>query len=257
METNTYAAMLEKEFRIYIDKQPSSSYRVQVSDLLDAEKVGALIQDIKERFHAPSKQVVASLFAKRFMLFPMGILWSMTRFRQTFSFSLSSLSLYVNEKNVYAFYVEGEPTIETVKGTQEEWRADVVRHLFADVIYPFFQALHVHTGISLDILWGHMSYLLYYYYEQWIKEATSPEEKITFMEDFWFLTEEASPALFGEVTINPLRAEYRMVPHPADATKEIRIRNKCCFNYRLPEGRCCYTCPRLTEEERTRQILSH
>ncbi|MCK9906316.1 hypothetical protein MXD63_40795, partial [Frankia sp. Cpl3] len=105
-------------------------------------------------------------------------------------------------------------------------------------------------------LWAHTAYIVSYYYELWLRQAQTEAKRERIAADFRFLVEEAEPSLFGITGKNPLQLDFAVVEHPVEPDHTIRIRKQCCLAYRLAGGKCCYSCPMLTEEKRTEQILA-
>ncbi|MNN58340.1 hypothetical protein D3C81_1733850 [compost metagenome] len=70
--------------------------------------------------------------------------------------------------------------------------------------------------------------------------------------DYRYLKDEMPAAVF-QLPRNPFHVKVRKVEALADPASTVQMRNRCCLYYRTEGGIYCYTCPRLTEEERAKR----
>jgi|GEM_PF-901163 len=252
-------SLLESVFRITtID--PSHAHRRQAaSELLDSERLEAFIIQAGEDLQSPTPAVTASIFVKRYLALIAGAFYSMSIHSYGLYIALDGLILTGRESwREPAFFLDkADGGIGFPQSSRVEWREAVIRHISNENLQPMINAFSRTTGISPNILWGHAAYLLHYYYDVWRKEASSPELRAQVEEDFRYLTEVEDPALFGSCEKNPFQVTYTTVPHPHLPGEQIRLRKHCCLAYMLTNGKCCYTCPTITEEKRSELLLAH
>jgi siderophore-iron reductase FhuF len=258
MHGNANFSLLQCTFRIMVSPHDSTRFQIEATDLLDKEKGKAFLREVGADLQSPSLIVTASIFFKRFLALLSGALFSMTHHSYPLNVSLHNVRL-VAEKDwkMPGFFLKTAEMPIVSGADRAAWREQVVRHIFRDTMKPLINALASYTRINPNILWAHAAYIVHYYYELWISEASTEEQRGRIEADFRYLVDVAEPAIFGLRDKNPLNTSFSIVPHPTDERHIIRIRKQCCLAYRLPGGKCCYTCPRLNEEERIEQILAY
>lgn len=258
MNGNVNFSLLQCTFRIMVTPHDSAGYQIDAADLLDKEKGKAFLREVGAHLQSPSLIVTASIFFKRFLALISGALFSMTHHSCALNVSLHNIRLVADDDWKMPGFFLSTAEIPIVSGTDREaWREQVVRHIFRDTVKPLIHALASHTRINPNILWAHAAYIVHYYYQLWLSEAKTAAEREQIEADFRYMVEQAEPAIFGLRDKNPLNTSFSIVPHPTDEHHEIRIRKQCCLAYRLPGGKCCYTCPKLDQEKRIEQILAY
>jgi ferric iron reductase protein FhuF len=249
-------SVLHNLFRISFTPQSASDLQFAAVGLLQKEEGKAFLRQVGTHIGSPSYVVTASLFFKRFLPLISGGLYAMSVHSAGLNLSLHNVTLYAEENwKLPGFYLRDAAWFTPGAEGREQWREKVVQRLFRDTVKPLISALTSYTGIHTNVLWSHAAYIVHYYYGEWLKQTESDELRARIADDFRFLRE-AEPKTLGLREKNPLAAAFTVVPHPADADRLIQIRRQCCFQHRLPEGRCCYTCPLLNEEKRMEQILA-
>ncbi|UFJ40883.1 (2Fe-2S)-binding protein [Brevibacillus humidisoli] len=248
--------LFEQKFRVEFS-DPSqgkvrSPYTLTGSDLFAADQRDQILDRFKDLIEAPSRDVAASLFAKWYTL-PMAALYAMSRYQYGIDVSPERLRVRV-DKWPYFLVEETGASVCPQEG-REQWRADLLRQLFSRHVDPLYRSLAEYSGLSIHAFWAHTAYVIGYWYPLWISQTESQPVQQSLRMDYRFLTQEAPAELFGPYDKNPLSTRFRTIEHPAEPDNQVRIRKQCCFIYKLPSvGRCCYTCPRLTEEERVERL---
>lgn len=245
---------LAQQFRVYSTQEVELA-TIRGEELLTAFGMDRLIKEVGGHMQAPKLHVAGSLFVKRhYCSVPVAALYGMSHFNQGFDFSLSNLSFGFNEQRQWCTWLTNGNEIVTSSESRECWRESYMQSLFEETVNPVFQAVAKRTGVSLGTLWAHLSFVLYYWYDLWMKETSTEAERQRLIDDFHFLVTDAPDTWFEGVDGNPFAEEYAYFPHPQEEGRMIRLRKKCCFNYCLPQGQYCYTCPGLTEAQRLRRI---
>jgi len=248
-------ALLEDLFRIRTSV-PSAALQCEAIHLLDEQRGKAFLAEVGTVLQSPSPVVTASLFVKRYLALVMGAFYSMTMHSYGLNIALDNVVLTAeNQWNMPHFVVKNPEGLGTLTGDRGKWREKIVRHISNENLQPLISAMSAQTGVSPNVLWSHAAYLIHYYYHEWQKEAQSEELKRQIEEDFLYLKQIDDAMLFGSCEKNPIATPFIEMAHPAKPGEIVRLRKHCCMAYRLPEGKCCYTCPKLDEEERVALIL--
>ncbi len=257
MNRELNVSALQSKFRIAIGTEATAPLRFPIAGLLNKEEGKKFLREVGSHIQSPSYVVTASLFFKRSLALISGGLYAMSLHSVELNISLSNVTLCGEDSwKLPGFFLREAGGWRPNPGDRDRWREQVVERMFQDTVKPLISALAAHTGIHTNVLWAHAAYIVHYYYDEWMRHAETDELRAQIAGDFQFLTRDAEPRLFGVRNRNPLQVEHTVIQHPNDANHPIRIRKQCCFQYRLPGGKCCYTCPMLNEEKRIEQILA-
>lgn len=134
-------------------------------------------------------------------------------------------------------------TIGRPVATAEELRRFVLDGLFGKTFLPLIESIHAITGVSLQVLWGQVSYEADLFFQQLARVA--PEERTAaWEEDRAAFFERSDWSLNADP--NPLRHPTRIVnlldPKSGEPTTRT-LRSYCCLIYKVPTGRMCSSCP--------------
>lgn len=249
-------ALLETLFRIDTSK-PASRMQFAAIDLLDEQRGRAFLTEVERDLQAPTPEVAASLFLKRYLALIMGAFYSMSLHSYGLKLPLENVILTAEDSwKTIRFSLQEAMGEEAPLQDRDAWRGRTVLHISSENLQPVIAALSKHTRISPNVLWSHTAYLIHYYYPAWQKEAEQAELRQRIADDFHYLQRIEDTRLFGSSKKNPFATRFTKVAHPAKPGEIIRLRKHCCLAYHLPGRKCCYTCPKLTEAERTEQILA-
>ncbi|WP_168123861.1 (2Fe-2S)-binding protein [Paenibacillus sp. HB172176] len=142
------------------------------------------------------------------------------------------------------------------KAERANWIREELAALHGGFVRPLLERIAEAGGMRLAYLWGLMPTRLNYLMEQIPKAAPGVPDidaEIRLLEDYRLLKEELEPAVFG-LKRNPLQVKIRWVEHYKDSEERMRMKNVCCMYYRTEGGSYCYTCPRMTAEEREERL---
>lgn len=256
MNTELYVSVLDSQFRISVTPQPAAPLQFAAVGLLQKEEGKQFVRQCGDHLGSPSYVVTASVFFKRLLSLVSGGLYAMSVHSAGLDLTLPNVTLYADENwKMPRFYLhDGNVSRPEPKG-RTQWREQVVLRLIRETLRPLISALRSYTGVHSNVLWSHTAYIVHYYYEEWLRRAETAELRAQIADDFHFLRQ-VETKLFGLQIKNPLDTSFTIIQHPLDPDLPIRIRRQCCLQYRLQGGRCCYTCPRLDEEQRIEQILA-
>ncbi|MBD0382027.1 (2Fe-2S)-binding protein [Paenibacillus sedimenti] len=125
-----------------------------------------------------------------------------------------------------------------------EWKAFV-----HNTIGPVIDAIAVQAKVKPDLIWNQYGARMVYYRDYITDNEPEASVREQFLRDYDLLAHRFSPDVFGR-TKNPFDHEPRYIPSPYEEGKRIIIRSSCCMYYRREEGRKCFNCPLMKEEER-------
>jgi hypothetical protein len=126
--------------------------------------------------------------------------------------------------------------------TAEELRNFVLNGLFGKTFLPLIESIHRITGVSLQVLWGQVSYEADLFFQQLARVA--PEERTAAWEEdraAFFERADWSVAPGPSPLQHPTRTITLLDPNGEPTTRTLR--STCCLIYKVPTSRMCGACP--------------
>lgn len=226
------------------------SVHLEGKQLIDGEGLAASLRTIQSMFRAPDVKTAASLFMKRYSVY-IAVLEAMSCRNAEARLSLSQMSFSCSSTYIFTY----APMLFTKRSKQsrDAWRERLLQGLFQEHLSVMITSFERETGFSSSVMWSHIAYYIHTMYEGWIREETDPLIQERIRDDFAYLRD--LPAnWFGTRVQNPLCVSFSCMKHPIE-DKSVLIRKTCCLNYKTGSSKGpCYTCPRLSEQERLEKI---
>ncbi|MCP8968704.1 IucA/IucC family C-terminal-domain containing protein [Ectobacillus ponti] len=211
-------------------------------------QVEMALEHIRQTFQAPDQRVAASLFIKRYCGY-LAALEAMSRWNAEAVLSLSDMCFRCTETQVFA-HCQAACVRHFTEGDRNEWREQVVQRLFSQHIAVMIDALSKATRLPCATMWSHVAFYMHVMYRTWLQEEMDEGVRARIRDDFQYL--QSLPSQWFDGTCNPLCMSFCTVKHPC-REEDVLLRKACCLNYKTSKG-ACYTCPRLTEEERLQKM---
>jgi len=210
---------------------------------LDEQYCATLLSQLAPVVGAPDAAMTASLLVKRLAFLVTGsVLYAMTVFNQGPRLSLDRTHLeYAHDNGLWTsrLPVDDIQFVACPPRGREAWREEIVGSLFAGFFAPLCRTLSRVSGLPVAILWENIAVRLYSLYEGRMDDLDLQAENRR-RSDFTWLTEQASPALFG-LENNPLQRFRRPLQKLADGQG---FRRTCCFYYKASKPvEYCLNCP--------------
>jgi ferric iron reductase protein FhuF len=115
-------------------------------------------------------------------------------------------------------------------------------------ITPGVQALAASSGLKPEAIWqqfgGQLTYL-----KDFLSANEKREEVITKFESDSKILADLDPSLFSQKR-NPYNHQPRYIDNPLSPGEKWLMHSSCCMYDRRENGVKCYTCPRMTADER-------
>lgn len=126
----------------------------------------------------------------------------------------------------------------------------VVSAYYSEQIRPLLESIAPAAGVDAGALWGQVATRLMYFWDQWENEADTGPRKLRLERHTALLFRELPGDCFGRRR-NPFDLKPRRVDNPKQPGALMRLKASCCLAFKTDTGHgYCYTCPRLTDEER-------
>lgn len=231
--------LVEKQLEKY-RFNPSIEHSFHIADLMDESFLKDFLKNLSTAIGAPSEKVAASIFIKRYAFLVVMSLYAMTAWNKKLNLTLDNIKMESAQQG--KDWLPGisfkDVSVQDWDGSdRSEWRASVLKDLFANNIYPLISQLEKTVGNSKLILWENIAVYLFWLYETELKVCEHVAE------DFRYLISEAEGKLFGRYDLNPLQKYFAEKTYLKEWDAEVRVRKTCCFTYQLPAGKRCKTCP--------------
>ncbi len=190
---------------------------------------------IQDTFKAPTEEVAASLFFKRFPLLA-DAFTTLVKTHEFMSPNLADYEVVIEPKSI----VLNPKTPPTTRELTEQTRVLYVESLMAQTIKPLLQQMQ--AFISGDVLIAHLLHGMYhvYYCDDSFTEAQ--KEQLSRLIE---LMREQFVAAGYQIAVD---YDVKLIAHPL-TQKPVLLRNVCCLAYQI-KNKKCRVCPRLSEEER-------
>ncbi|MGX1263170.1 siderophore-iron reductase FhuF [Rossellomorea marisflavi] len=215
----------------------------EVSTLLDPAQLDVYISNRLHLIGTEDRTAAASIFIKRYAFIAAMALMAMTCWNRKIDVTPENMILVDRMKSgLWLPHVHVKHVGMQAFHSNEEKRA-YIQTLFHKTIVPIIQAVRSSFNVPEMILWENVAVYIYWVYETddfFIGEGNGSDRG----EDFRMLLSEEHAHWFGTCRKNPLDRFYRE-KSPVDG-EMIRVRNTCCFSYRLDGATgTCKTCPLL------------
>ncbi|HKS34478.1 MAG TPA: IucA/IucC family C-terminal-domain containing protein [Enterobacteriaceae bacterium] len=236
---------LSQTFRLRPGEQ-ADARSLPAREWLDEAGCAALLERLAPVIGAPDAAIAASLLVKRLAFLVSGnVLYAMTVFNQGLHLDLNRTHLeYAHDNGLWtsALPVEDLQFLPCPPDSREAWREAIVDALFAGFFAPLCHALSRSSGLPVAILWENIAVRVYSLYEGRMANLDAQAERRR-REDFAWLTEQASPGLFG-LDNNPLKRFRRPAKKLPEGQGYRRFRRTCCFYYKASKPvEYCLNCP--------------
>jgi len=247
--------LLQSRYNLYFRKKDvpgPEGLRFDGSLLSNEEALNDFLSAFATAINSPRKEVTGSLFIKRYVSLIAGAIHAFSLYNRCLDLSLDHIYLVLQKDKLLAVLeYEDAPEIICQTNDRAEQRKLLIHHMYHTNIKPMWSAIIHATGISGTTLWATLSYLVAYWKEEDLRTTESAELRAQIEEDYRFFANQAWVDSFADCPINPIYSFFKKVDIEGDT---IALRAKCCLLHCLPgEDRHCYTCPRITEEERVRK----
>lgn len=133
---------------------------------------------------------------------------------------------------------------------RQEWLRRVLSQFYGETLRPIMEAASAAGSIHVAQLWGQLPTGLPYFEEGALAATTDLELQDRIREDVVFVRMGLDGEVFGRKR-NPFNVRYQMVASAKDPDKQVPLKTACCLYYCTENGSYCYTCPKLSEAQRS------
>ncbi|WP_201318449.1 IucA/IucC family C-terminal-domain containing protein [Paenibacillus sp. EPM92] len=245
---------LEQKYHIRREDPEHLICSIPAAELLERPNMQQFLELYGTRIHALEPAACAAYFSGWLGYAAFAQQYALSFHNQALDLSLSNFVVQLHVKESYtaiSFKLVREAAQPAPAGEAERtaWLRRTLTELYGTTFRPLLEAASEAAGIEVGQLWGQFPTKLNYLMDDLLAEAEEHELRERIAEDYNRLRQELNSEVFGRAK-NPLDVKIRWMEDLKDPDKRIRMKNACCLYYRTEGGFCCYTCPRLTEEQR-------
>lgn len=124
-----------------------------------------------------------------------------------------------------------------------------LERFLGQVTRPMVDTVAEAGGVSAGSMWALMATGLHYMLGMWEGLVRNEEDKARLDIVSDVLLHRLQPEVFGR-TRNPFAVKRRMVDNIKADGGKVAIKGSCCLAYKTEHARYCFTCPKISEEER-------
>ncbi|MDQ0193353.1 (2Fe-2S)-binding protein [Paenibacillus wynnii] len=246
---------LETRYDISLVPSENRSYYTPVTELLHEEGMTSFLNKYTVLIRGVDRTAAATFLAGWFGSVGLALQYAISVHETEPDFSLDNLFLdLVTKDNKTRLLFRPLRWSETAcPGGETQrlpWRAAAISGFYSGQARPLLESLSFVSGIPIGQLWGQWPTRFYREISGLISEERNEQTKHRLLQDYQYLREGLEPsAIFGRAN-NPFAVKIRQVEPLSDPNRLTAIKSACCLNYRTEGSDFCYTCPRLSEEQR-------
>lgn len=255
--TEELASSLRHYFVTSLRNCEESSYSYSAMNLLEETSLAHILNEQSAQLGNPERTVVGTLFAKRYSVFLMGLLAAASLHDTLLSASPNHVRFNSTQGGAMAYetvVIDGYslPTFPTL---ERELQFSEYVQLLQTHTRPLFQAVALHTGTNIKVMWSLVSHNLQQLY---IRLASDQKHWRT--HNRLELIRRDLALLIEPFPGNLLAVKLRMFQHPDWHGPQFYVRSYCCLAYQIDTGTAardyCTTCPKLDPKERIHLLHS-
>ncbi len=249
MITLKKASLLQEEieqlqqYRFYTRHEIDDKEAIRMIDLIDEKNLKPFMESVKDKLHAPSVTVAASLFSKRYSyLLLVPALYAFSRYNKFLNVSIENVEIMDCYENGIWLpkLILRDDAVQVASSEEERTKARSIffKQLFSEHLNVMLNALASVGNLSKQTLWENAAVYIFWLYEKALYDLDCDHAN----EDYCFLLSEEDGSIFGTGQKNPLSRfnnEKTLVESEA-----IRVRTTCCLSYLVSEKQMCKICPK-------------
>ncbi|GAE26332.1 hypothetical protein JCM9140_2383 [Halalkalibacter wakoensis JCM 9140] len=228
---------LSNQFSIELVYHSSNVKGVPISDMTNTEKVQLIVQNRTNCFQATDYRVGGANVMKWFGSLISAHLYTYFVHNRW----LKAERVHFIENGKEAYFQILQPELASIDNQADDHDL-ILSHFFAD-LKPVFERVAESSGLSIQHIWGLVANAYYNRLEAWV--ALNERSVLEKHDSLKHLT----PEVFN-LKRNPFLLTFRYVESWKDPASQIKIKGTCCLSYLKGEGTYCYSCPKLTKEQR-------
>ncbi|MEI7025500.1 (2Fe-2S)-binding protein [Paenibacillus sp. y28] len=243
------------EQHLLFSQQEKSGLLIQVTleELLHGEAMERFLAAYTARLRAADPDVAATYFISYYTMVCGAFHYLLWHNEILPDLSPSNLGVQLFLNGEYPGLVfnlqtpQGDPAPHQTQ--QRAWLEKRLAVFYSTIVRAVVERSAAAGGIRASHLWGQVAARLAFLRDKWKKEPMTERQQEALSAGYELLLE-LPGSVFGTAR-NPLNRKFRYIEDPRNPGEQVRIRASCCMAYKTGFGHgYCYTCPKLTGEQR-------
>lgn len=249
------ATFLRKHSCISLREIEHKHFPFVVSELLNSNAREHILQLQSLQLGNPEAVVVGTLFAKRYSVFCMGLIGALSLFDLRLAYSSERIRFRIINEGAMHYETElsDQDLLTTVDIREREAAVSAYAEGLQSHLNKLFHSISAHTGASERVMWSLISNNILNMYDR-----IENDKAIWQTTDRLELIQHDRAILFAPQSSNKFSLKLRRFDHPAYHGQPFYLRKYCCLAYKVNqngiEHEYCNTCPKLSSEERLKQL---
>ncbi|SET29592.1 (2Fe-2S)-binding protein [Paenibacillus sp. NFR01] len=245
------------KFDLHLRRPAEALYSFHAAELLDEAGMRSFAESYKPLMKALDAGAVGAYFAGWLASVALAVQYSLSFYPAVPVIALSDLDIHLIPAGTYCRIAYSLRNLRMEAAPEDPearacWRDRLLTELYRDTIGPLFETMTVVSGLPAGELWGQFPSKFNYYLEMFAAGNDNTKQVKRLQADYEALKGKLPGEIFG-LRRNPFQVQVRWIQSLADPEQKVQMKTRCCLYYRTEGGSCCFTCPRLKEEERERQ----
>jgi hypothetical protein len=246
--------LLESRYLVTLNHIEDAWFSSSLRGLLERDTMNDMVALYVKAIKAYGPDVAGTYFCSYLRLVFSAMQYSLTHYDVVPSMTLDDMVVHMFDRDGYSTIVfriistdeKACPSPEL----RDKWRAEVLCDFIQHTVRPLIESLAEAVKLKPSYLWAIVAQDVPHSKDKWLKEADHDGLRNRIVEDFQFLREDLAPSIFG-IKKNPFDMEFTYVQHRTEPTELVPLKPVCCLAFRTHSNfGYCYTCPRISEEER-------
>ena len=250
------ATYLLKQYCTALRHPEDSPYQFAAWELIDSVARDYIFQIQSVQLGNPEPVVVGTLFAKRYSVLCMGLFGAISLFDLQLASSLEIVRFRMTQVAAMEYQTQLAvpyllPVIDMMERAE---KVTIYANRLQQHLEQIFHSISIHTGVNVQVMWSLVSNNLQNEYAR-----IENDRSVWRTEERLRLVKADRDTLFEPRIDNKFALNLRRYQHPNVQKAPFYLRRHCCLAYRVvhngsTEG-YCNTCPKLSSEDRKRQLL--
>lgn len=246
--------LLERKFSFFLASRPNGLFSMNAAELLKEENMDQLLHIYMPTIKAAAPDVAGTYFCSWFRSVCLVHQYAVSVCDAAMDLSLSNLDIQLYSRDgrcVFACVYRHPRQNMAPAGLRESWREEAFASFYGDQVRPLFESVSRSSGVNIGQLWGQLPSGFPSAIELFLQEANGDDGlRLRIEDDYRYLTGQLDGEGVCGRKRNPFDVKLRLVDNPYDPEKPYYMKTSCCLFHHTEGGYYCYTCPRLTAEER-------
>lgn len=247
----------EKQFFVTVHGAAEPLWESELTKLAEPAGARVFVETYAPQIKSPSRDVAGTYFASWLGRLCAAFSYSLWHDGAQLELDFSQVTLQMDRQPrgvLLLFRLKELVAVPLPEEPKEEMAAmeSALAEFYGSQVRPVVEAVAEAAGVPSGSIWGLMATVFYYVLDMW--KGSSPDERQSARLEalIKILTERLGEGVYGRK--NPYKLKFQYVESRYNPDEKMRVKASCCLAYKTETDHgYCYTCPKLSEEERAQK----